>query len=207
MTKIIRYGLSGNPVTLAHKRIVLALSKMCHKLIVAVCGPRDDKETSKLLSPGDRAALAVLGFPYLPDNVELDLADLTRIGGIGTRPRQSTYQQMEFLSVITSANTELWLAVGADQVKGGELSSEICTKWINGVMLWNNYGFYVVHRPGYTLEESDYPPLVQKLVDESPENSTAARKAAARGNQTELLNHVNHEVANYILARGLYQEF
>lgn len=203
MTKIIRYGLSGNPVTLAHARIVQALASMCDQLNVAVCGPRDDKASSTLLLPEDRAALVVLGFPNLPSNVFLNTADLTRLG---QEKRQSSYEQMTALREQMPV-TSLWLAVGADQVKGGLQASEICTKWIEGVRLWNEFSFYIVRREGCELSLADCPPMSQVLIDLPPmvESSTAAREAAERGDHNALLEHVNEEVARYILARKLYQ--
>ena len=202
MVKIIRYGLSGNPVTLAHARIVEILVGKCKKLIVAVCGPRDDKETSRLLSPADRAALAVLGFPDLPQNVELDLADL---GRINQKERQSTYVQMKFLRDLMKGS-DLWLAVGTDQVRGGRLaSSEIQLKWIFGQRLWNEFGFYVFHRPGYELDQLDCPPLSKLLAINMDVSSSKARKAAEIGDRDALLLHVNEQVADYILSRGLYR--
>lgn len=202
MVKIIRFGLSGNPVTLAHERIVRTLAGMCDQLTVAVCGPRDDKPSSTLLRPEHRVMLVNLGFPNLPDNVILDTADL---GRFGQGKRKSTYAQMCLLREI-NPTANIWLAVGADLVRGGgTLSSEIELSWINGDLLWHEFGFYVIHRPGYDLVASDYPPLSQKLVDESSESSTAAREAAKSSDLSELYHHVNKRVAAYILSHKLYR--
>ncbi|MDO8512609.1 MAG: hypothetical protein Q7S57_05005 [bacterium] len=203
MTKIIRYGLSCNPGTLAHERIVRRLATLCDQLIVAVCGPRDDKSSSRTLYPSERAALAVLAFPNLPNNVVLDLSDLTRMNQV---KRKATFQQMQFLQDTTVGAVELWLAVGADLVRGGFSGSKICLDWIQGPLLWVTFPFYVILRVGYEIDEEDYPPESQVLgVDGKDESSTAAREAAASGDRAALIEHVNPQSADYILSRGLYR--
>lgn len=202
MLKIIYYGLSGNPVTLAHQRIVKTLAGMCTQLNVAICGSRD-KESSKLLAPEDRAALAVLGFPDLPDNVDLNLADL---GRMGQNKRRSTYAQLNALRD-RSPSTKIFLAVGADLVFGGrDGNSEIQQKWICGNLLWEEFGFYIFSRFGIELVDEDLPPKGQRLLFKAmTESSTNARKAAARGDRDALIKHVNVPMADFILSRGLYR--
>lgn len=199
--KIIRFGLSGNPVTVAHQMMARTLADQCDQLIIAVCGPRDDKDSSRLINAADRAALAVLGFVNLPINAKLDLSDLTRLGECRRTP---TYTQMVTLRE-SMPRSDLWLAVGSDLVVGGRQNSEICINWFFGRQLWDEFGFCIFRRPGYPVAVQDQP-LRSYLIDLQMEMSSSdARMAAAKYDNTRLSMLVNPESADYILGRGLYK--
>ena len=208
MYRAIYCGASINPCTRAHQRIVHRLAKECVKLFVAVCGPRDDKkESSRLLSVPDRAAVAMLGFDKpLPANVDLSFADFSRFR---KKTRTSTYKQLCIYRDMFGRDKDfdgIWLAVGADLIKGGFVGSQICNSWIDGVKIWCEFSFLVLRRPGYEIDADDLPSIAKVLEMEAmSESSTAAREAAARGDRKALLKQVNKQLADYILSRGLYR--
>lgn len=201
MKRIAFFGLSANPPTSVHDSIVCELvERKFDQVIVSICGPRDDKASSKLVTREQHAALAVLGFPCMPDCVLLDLSDLTR-GSLGVRT--STYSQLCRLRGLHS-DADIWCVVGSDLTDGGREESEIGRTWINGKKLWDEFPFVVVPRPKHLAFDEVLPPRYILLSDRDATSSSEVRRRVSEGKSISDL--VYPEVERYIREASLYKE-
>ncbi len=158
----LRIGVLGgslNPSGIHHRNIAEFLSRCVDRLIIPLCGPRPDKETTNDTLPIDRATIADLTFSDIP-HCEVDLFDLENDHFTPTWKLCERY----------ASQGDVYLVVGADLVRGGH-SSEIYTQWERGAWLWENARFAVAPDGQGDIPFVDLPPQCQVLAIESPHTS------------------------------------
>jgi len=191
--RIALFGGSFNPPGLHHRRIAQALHQHFDLVLVVPCGPRGDKNTTNILPPVYRAALADMAFEGLP-KVEVDLFDL----------EQDRFTRSHELDRRYAPRGEVWHVVGVDLTKGGARGeAEIQRFWEHGERLWNTARFVVLSRPGHAFDPADLPPHHELLELDIPGSSSAIRELLARGDSVEGL--VAPRPLAYIQRYGLFR--
>lgn len=196
MPRLVLYGGSFNPPTMAHPTVSGLLRKHFDRVVVLPCGMRPDKWQTNAISPLHRANMARLAFRGL--DVELDLSDLEREKFLTTAELDALWKSR------VGSDWEMWHAVGSDLIAGGdEGTSEIQRSWSDGARVWNELNFAVIPRPGYPVREAGLPPRRQVMpalrLDEA---SGDARDAFAAGRSH--LSGTPLSVQDYAVRYGLY---
>jgi NAD kinase len=186
-------GLSANPPGRHHRLIAERLAEDFDEVIIVPCGPRPEKVTTNDIPPIHRAVMADLTFEGIP-NVTVDLDDLER----------EVFTRSHVLLERYKDRGEVWLVVGADLVIGGRNGSSVIQReWEKGQALWLNARFVVITRPGFVLQEDDYPPHHVKYECALAGSSTQIREHAFAHKSLEPL--VLPSVAAYIERHKLYR--
>ena len=196
MKRLVLYGGSFNPPTMAHPTVSGLLRRRFDRVVVLPCGMRPDKWQTNAVHPLHRANMARLAFRG-PD-VELDLSDLEREKFLTTAELDALWKSR------VGADWEVWHAVGSDLIAGGdEGTSEIQRSWSDGARVWNELNFAVIPRPGYPVREGGLPPHRQVMpalrLDEA---SGDARDAFAAGRPFQ--SGTPPRVRDYAVRYGLY---
>ncbi len=191
--RIALFGGSFNPPGLHHRRLAEALSQRFDRVLVVPCGPRSDKDTTNILPPVYRAALADMAFEGLP-KVEVDLFDL----------EQDRFTRSHELEQRYAPRGEVWHVVGVDLIKGGARNeAEIQRSWEHGPRLWNTARFVVVTRPGHVFDAADLPPHHELVELSIPGSSSEIRDRLAHGKSVDHL--VTPRPLAYIQRYGLFR--
>ena len=149
--RIVIFGGSFRPTSLAHLSIARRLSETFDKVIVVPCGSAREDKIIDDVPDSARKLIAETAFAVIP-KVRLDTLDLDKGSFTHTWELQKIYQE-EF------PDAQIWHVVGGDIIAGGhDGNSEIQRVWERGNYIWSNLNFVVIHRPGYVVERHDLPP-------------------------------------------------
>lgn len=178
------FGLSGDPPTLAHQRIMKALSKQQgrNRVIVFPAGPLSYKRFTA--SKRDRRAMmrTWLLSAKFPKNVGLSWFDFNRKQAWSWYRLWNTLQKQ-------SPQFNHWFIIGADQY------IDIPKTWDHGKKLLEEARFMVVPRKGYPVPKL---PSYHQALNIRPigHSSTSVRKGSLRG--------LDPLTKAYILKKRLY---
>ncbi len=191
--RIVVFSGSFNPPAAHHRSVAEELAKHFDEVVVVPGGPRTDRPTSGPTDPVHRAIMADLTFRGLP-NVRVDHADL----------EHDQFTRTHLLDEKYRPYGEVWHAVGADMVRGGNAGrSFIHESWERGEELWRSLNFAIIAREGFSLDEGDLPPRHRLFSPRLSGASTEIRERVFRGGGIDGL--VLPAVAEHIERYGLYR--
>ena len=192
--KVVIFGGSFNPPGIHHRLIVEALARIVGQVVVIPCGMRPDKGSAGLVTPNQRAEMALLAFSGL-SKVTIDLSDIAN----GEFAR--TYDLDVKMKARHGKN--VWHAIGTDLVTGGaDHCSAIHRSWYKGDELWQKANFIVITRAGSEMNSDDLPPSSELLEFGFSGSSTEIRNRLAAEQSVEGL--VMPAVEKFILENELY---
>lgn len=192
--RIAVFGSSMNPPGNHHVKIVSVLTEIFDIVKVVPCGIRPDKKSTGYIDSLHRRIMSELAFDEIIGvGVELDLFDIDSGSFTRTVDLISRYED----------EGEVWIIVGGDIVLGGGMyKSEIHKVWKDGARLWEEVNFVVICRPGYVLDEKDFPPKSEIITLELDGSSSKIRSKIESGQMEGIL--VPAKVLDYILEHKLY---
>lgn len=111
MRRLVLYGGSFNPPTLAHQAVERQLKDRFDRVVMLPCGIRPDKWQTNVVDPIHRANMAELAFRGL--GAEVDLSDLEREKFLTTVELDALWKSR------VGPGWEVWHAVGSELIAGG----------------------------------------------------------------------------------------
>lgn len=195
MKKVIVMGSAFNPPHLGHAAMLkVALRDFpCHEVWVMPTGDRQDKKFS--VRGEDRFQMAKLWIEELFPNAAVPII-LSRMEMDSGKPTFTHETHQELLRIYP--DHEFYFLFG------GDILSEVRTKWHKGDEVFKNLNFLIVGRPGYDLP-SDLPPHSTVLEASGNGISSTKVRAAIKAGE-DVKEFIPRGVWNFIEQRKLYRD-
>lgn len=149
--RVVLFGGSFNPPTLADRDAIRLLKQMFDRVIVVPCGIRPDKWETNLVPAFHRARLIELEFGDL--GVEIDLSDLERDEFTTTLELDRVWREH-----LRDSSAEVWHAIWCCHTRGGANSqSSIQRDWADGHQVWDTLNIAVITADGIPCQDEDLP--------------------------------------------------
>jgi len=172
MKKVILYGGSFNPPTIAHQVILQAcLSRAATsdgEVWLVLSGSRADKQIDVSRQQRIELAQALYASTNIPDRVSFKI-ETVELDGVGQTQTYKTHQHLQALY----PSTQFEWVFGSDSVSS-------MSSWTQGSWLAENLRMLVIPRPGY--EKCILPSKAHLFSVDVPEvSSTEVRKCLTQG--------------------------
>jgi NAD+ kinase len=187
------YAGSFDPPAAHHRQIAELLAARFGRVCVVPNGPRPDRFQEESL-PIHRAIMADLNFGKL-NKVHVELGDLER---------NLFTPNHELPRLLGIAARDISHVVSADWIVGGAKGeAKIQTAWVDGLTLWAEAHFTILHAPGFAPDATDLPPRCTLLETPAHPSSQDIRMQLMEGRPTN--GHLQPIVAEYIKRHGLFR--
>ena len=208
MTRVVIYGGSFNPPTLAHREVVRLVAECVADVRDIFVVPTYEHAYGKeLISFRKRMELCDLAFANIDPRVRV--ASLDKI--VQSEPRGSMFSIIQELRRLAPSDAEFAVVVGQDQAE------EIIPRWFNGQALIDAVDLLVVPRAGNEVGTAKCPwlfntaerrhQLLPQLAPEFHQVSSTVARAAFRDGITDILPDVlQDDVITYCTQRKLYND-
>ncbi len=193
--RVAIYASTFDPPSRFHRDAVEAILRSgFDEVIIHPTGPRPQQGVYEHAPPLHRAAITSLAFRDMP-NVTVDYTDLSSTSFSTARDLENRYAKQG----------EVWHVILDSMVEGGAKgSSLIQAKWDEGIRLWSDSRFVILHdsSAGSPIAPEDLPRKHQLVPASLRLSSTELRSRIYHGESVE--DSIDPDVANYIQRHRLF---